>query len=827
MSELNFPKNPAVGQEYTFNSLLYMFDGVKWVTKGTGYNPVQDLYEMLASDVGASFVGVNGYDNVQAALEAVDTNLQTQIDTKINADFVSRFDRESLRRSYAEAGFNLVTGSFELGGTVTTATDVLLYEADGHVYKWDGVFPIGGKVVPQGSTPASTGGVGAGAWVDRSDVTLRSELAEPGGAGLIGGLPVFVTATEYAGGATTSSTNNDAAIIAAINDAIATGSFVYWPAVYEVQGDIPNFHAVHHDGPGGIKRGADIFRAHAFEWTQSNLYCSPSATSDGDGLTAASPMRIGNLRQVLLNYTPLIGSWDVKLAAGTYPISSTVNVSDILTTSDFLKIMGPDVAYGVPTAIFEGAGSSAIFGFQCGGRQKVWLKDVKLQNFTQPNAYGVSGLDFCELWADNVHVNNCTFIGLSVAHGRMRVTGGIYEGCEYNLRAYNMTEFTISYNGVGTICRNPTGFGSSIQIRDGSSGVLLAGTQATGGTNTYGIELINWCRARFTGITVTGNKIGVRTQFSTFFDDGTNNISGNSTSNFQLESSTDTNNAADQLFDPVTKNRSWGGASTGTFRWHFRKVPTGSGSSSSYTYVIEDSSPVLGLMSAGTGISGMIVGKPGVGSQASILYNHPDDTWRWRINNTDSYRMSTTFFAPMADNAMSLGLGANRYSVVYAGTGTINTSDARDKTDPLPIDDNVLDAWGGVQLITFQWLDSIRQKGADAARWHFGVIAQQVRDAFLLHGLDGCDYGLLCYDEWEDEFEPVVEVYQKDVAVVNPDGTHGTETQTISRETGEMRLSRHAGNRWGIRADQCLFIEAAYQRRRCDRIEARLNAAGL
>lgn len=29
MSELNFPKNPAVGQECTFNSLLYMFDGVR------------------------------------------------------------------------------------------------------------------------------------------------------------------------------------------------------------------------------------------------------------------------------------------------------------------------------------------------------------------------------------------------------------------------------------------------------------------------------------------------------------------------------------------------------------------------------------------------------------------------------------------------------------------------------------------------------------------------------------------------------------------------------------------------------------------------------
>ena len=142
MSELNFPKNPIVGQEYTFNSLLYMFDGVKWVTKGTGYNPVQDLYEMLASDAGASFVGANGYDNVQAALEAVDTNLQAQIDTKINADFVSRFDRESLRRSYAEAGYNLVAGSFQVGFTIANTNDVAIDEATGRAFSGStGTYP--------------------------------------------------------------------------------------------------------------------------------------------------------------------------------------------------------------------------------------------------------------------------------------------------------------------------------------------------------------------------------------------------------------------------------------------------------------------------------------------------------------------------------------------------------------------------------------------------------------------------------------------------------------------------------------------------------------
>lgn len=171
---------------------------------------------------------------------------------------------------------------------------------------------------------------------------------------------------------------------------------------------------------------------------------------------------------------------------------------------------------------------------------------------------------------------------------------------------------------------------------------------------------------------------------------------------------------------------------------------------------------------------------------------------------------------PGADNVYDFGNSAHRGRTAYFGTGVINTSDAREKTAPLPIDGAVLDAWADVQLIAFQWLDAIQTKGEDVARWHFGVIAQQVRDAFIAHGLDGTRYGLLCYDEWGDEFGPVY-------------GTRfNPETEKNEPfDTGEVELVRAAGNRWGIRADQCLFLEAAYQRRRCDRIEARLKAAGL
>lgn len=57
--------------------------------------------------------------------------------------------REALRRSYAEAGYNLVDGSFEAGGTLVNTNDVLLQERTGKAYKGPA-----GAVAP-GTNPTS------------------------------------------------------------------------------------------------------------------------------------------------------------------------------------------------------------------------------------------------------------------------------------------------------------------------------------------------------------------------------------------------------------------------------------------------------------------------------------------------------------------------------------------------------------------------------------------------------------------------------------------------------------------------------------------------
>ena len=177
---------------------------------------------------------------------------------------------------------------------------------------------------------------------------------------------------------------------------------------------------------------------------------------------------------------------------------------------------------------------------------------------------------------------------------------------------------------------------------------------------------------------------------------------------------------------------------------------------------------------------------------------------------------------PGVDNTTILGRNTARWSTIYAVTGTINTSDAREKTEPQAITDTLLDVADDIGIDVWKWLDSIDKKGEDSARWHFGPIAQQVRDAFAKHSLDGCEYGLLCYDKWDDEFVDVVE------CVVNEAG------EPVERPTGEKRQVQWAGDRWGIRPDQCLWLLAAAARRRAKRAEDRLDlieeklaAAGL
>ena len=170
---------------------------------------------------------------------------------------------------------------------------------------------------------------------------------------------------------------------------------------------------------------------------------------------------------------------------------------------------------------------------------------------------------------------------------------------------------------------------------------------------------------------------------------------------------------------------------------------------------------------------------------------------------------------PRTDSVYPLGVAATRWSQLYAATGTINTSDARCKENITAPDDALMRAWGKVGFKVFQFKDAVEQKGGDA-RIHVGVIAQEVKAAFEAEGLDASRYGLFCHDTWEDEYEDVTVVDQPEVT----DDDGNITTPEVSHV--EKRLVTAAGDRYGIRYEEALALECAYQRWRLAQIEARL-----
>lgn len=104
-----------------------------------------------------------------------------------------------------------IIGNFTTGCTVTDSNQGV-QEVGGSVYRWKGSLP---KIVPPSSTPSGTGGVSpAGDWLDIGDASLRGDLSQQSGAGLIGGMVTPITSSNLAGGAV-SGQDSTAAIEAA------------------------------------------------------------------------------------------------------------------------------------------------------------------------------------------------------------------------------------------------------------------------------------------------------------------------------------------------------------------------------------------------------------------------------------------------------------------------------------------------------------------------------------------------------------------------------------------------------------------------------------
>ena len=175
---------------------------------------------------------------------------------------------------------------------------------------------------------------------------------------------------------------------------------------------------------------------------------------------------------------------------------------------------------------------------------------------------------------------------------------------------------------------------------------------------------------------------------------------------------------------------------------------------------------------------------------------------------------SGTLF-PSSNGSQNLGGSSNKWNVVYASTGAINTSDENEKQQISELTEAEIKSAKEISALfrTFKFNDAVAKKG-DKARIHSGVIAQQVEKVLKENGLDASDYAFFVRGVH----------YTKQETRTLANGK--TEKLIHEWEYGEDDIPKDAVQHveYGIRYAELLSFIGAATEQRLSSIEARLTA---
>ncbi len=232
----------------------------------------------------------------------------------------------------------------------------------------------------------------------------------------------------------------------------------------------------------------------------------------------------------------------------------------------------------------------------------------------------------------------------------------------------------------------------------------------------------------------------------------------------------------------------------------------GTGANGIVSYVQQANTDGLGNAYTYTTSNSMLIG-----TYSGNLFLGNDDQARFMVG--------TGTFRPTVDNSRDLGSTSFRFDDVYATNGNINTSDAKEKQDVEELNEaerRVAVAVKGL-LRKYRWIADVEEKG-DAARIHFGIIAQDLQAAFAAEGLDAGRYGMFIESTWweADVVLPAIEEVKAEfddrgTEIVAPRRAAPERTQTQTYEAGEQAPKNATQRtRLGVRYPELLaFIIAA------------------
>jgi hypothetical protein len=125
---------------------------------------------------------------------------------------------------------------------------------------------------------------------------------------------------------------------------------------------------------------------------------------------------------------------------------------------------------------------------------------------------------------------------------------------------------------------------------------------------------------------------------------------------------------------------------------------------------------------------------------------------RLRFVDQNDYIRPANSDGSSRDGLTDLGASTARFDDIYATNGTIQTSDINEKQDIEDLTDaetRVAVAAKGL-LKKYRWKSAVEEKGDDA-RIHFGIMAQDLQNAFTAEGLDAGDYGMFISTTWTND----------------------------------------------------------------------------
>lgn len=223
----------------------------------------------------------------------------------------------------------------------------------------------------------------------------------------------------------------------------------------------------------------------------------------------------------------------------------------------------------------------------------------------------------------------------------------------------------------------------------------------------------------------------------------------------------------------------------------------------------------MGVVPDATSYQGIIFNDKNDNHAAMIYYNYyttKSGYLRFYVYNSTDTTDTTAYvyvygyaagigpvLRPESNNTILLGMNSFRWKEIWCTQNSLNSaSDKRLKNSIDNIPDEILDAWEDINWIQYKFNDAVKEKGSNA-RFHCGLIAQDLNDIFKSKKLDISRYGLFLHDSWE------------------------ASPEERSKDGELIANATEAGDCYGLRYTEALAVEAAYQRRKNKILENRIS----